>query len=1014
MKKRIFILLNILLIVFSLDAQEQNLDIGKRYLHLQQYTLAQASFLDHLSTESTDLDEAIYWIGFCSYKLSDPDGKFWYSRLLSDYKSSPYLQDAIRDLAFIYFKEKDYLNTEILLSQIYRQSLKDDEFQFKFAYSLFVNGKYDDAKYYFNNIKDNPGKYQSLSLYYYAHISYTKKLYRTSLSNFKLLKKDKKFGKIIPYYITQIYFHQQRYSDLIKYAVPILNSVIDSRKAETLRFISESYFQISDYENAEKYLKDYIESTEVINIHDYFQLGQINIFLEDYTEAILYFQKIDNVSDSLMQYSSYYLGESYIKTNQKSFALQAFKKAASYDSDFNIKEESLYNYFKLSYELDLPYSNLNEIMMQMDTLNFLKYKLELKRLMINIFQTTSQYQEAFDFLKDNHILNEDEKETLQRLSYYIAVAHYNNGNYINALSMFEYSRKYPENMEIEAMSIYSIADCYYNLNKYSISIDYYNDFLKLPSNFLFDKVANARYNLAYSYFKSDNYPKSIKYFRKAVNSDLDELRLNDAYLRLGDSYYMLSDFRRSRDNYINASNISILDKDYALYQQSKCSGFLSDYESQEKLLLSITREFGNSIYKIRSFIDLANLYKSIKRYDRALEYYDTILLNAKNIDIISSTKFNKSLIYFNQGKVQESVNIMKDVILNYPNTRAFNESQILIKDAYIKLGNAEKYIEFVSSIPDINLTQAYKDSITFQVALNNYKQEEYSKSIKNLEKYIDNFGNKAIFIDDANFYLAESYWNINDTANAIISYKKVMGYSSIDHLEISLLKLARVYYEDQDFVSSNIYYQRIDTMASGNDLKRESIIRLMLGYETRDISLAVNYADRVLLLQKNDNRIIARAKIIIARSDFDQGNYGRAAKLCDDIVKITMNKDGTEAMYMKAYFMYLEERYQETEDLIFLMADQYSSNHWIAKSFILLADVYMKLDNYYQAKATLESVIENHDGEDVINQARLKWQEIVDQESQKFDNKQSDPIIEINDFEYEINYDMLEIEDNDE
>ena len=127
-----------------------------------------------------------------------------------------------------------------------------------------------------------------------------------------------------------------------------------------------------------------------------------------------------------------------------------------------------------------------------------------------------------------------------------------------------------------------------------------------------------------------------------------------------------------------------------------------------------------------------------------------------------------------------------------------------------------------------------------------------------------------------------------------------------------------------------------------------------------------------------------------------------------------MNKDGTEAMYMKAYFMYLEERYQETEDLIFLMADQYSSNHWIAKSFILLADVYMKQDNYYQAKATLESVIENHDGEDVINQARLKWQEIVDQESQKFDNKQSDPIIEINDFEYEINYDMLEIEGNDE
>ena len=46
------------------------------------------------------------------------------------------------------------------------------------------------------------------------------------------------------------------------------------------------------------------------------------------------------------------------------------------------------------------------------------------------------------------------------------------------------------------------------------------------------------------------------------------------------------------------------------------------------------------------------------------------------------------------------------------------------------------------------------------------------------------------------------------------------------------------------------------------------------------------------------------------------------------------------------------------------------------KGFILLSDVYVKQDNNYQA-ATLESIIENHDGEEVVNGLKFKWEQIV-------------------------------------
>ena len=116
---------------------------------------------------------------------------------------------------------------------------------------------------------------------------------------------------------------------------------------------------------------------------------------------------------------------------------------------------------------------------------------------------------------------------------------------------------------------------------------------------------------------------------------------------------------------------------------------------------------------------------------------------------------------------------------------------------------------------------------------------------------------------------------------------------------------------------------------------------------------------------------------------------------------------------MKSYFSYLEENYSETESLIFELSERYSSNHWIAQGFVLLSDVYMNQGNNYQAKATLESVIENHDGEDVVNLAKKKWEQIIEKkQSEKVESEKEESTIEIGEtLDYEINYSDLEIEE---
>ena len=62
---------------------------------------------------------------------------------------------------------------------------------------------------------------------------------------------------------------------------------------------------------------------------------------------------------------------------------------------------------------------------------------------------------------------------------------------------------------------------------------------------------------------------------------------------------------------------------------------------------------------------------------------------------------------------------------------------------------------------------------------------------------------------------------------------------------------------------------------------------------------------------------------------------------------------------------------------MFAISEDFSAyNYWVARSFIALADVYVAKENYFQAKETLRSVIDNYKGDDLKTEARRKLAEV--------------------------------------
>jgi thioredoxin-like negative regulator of GroEL len=123
------------------------------------------------------------------------------------------------------------------------------------------------------------------------------------------------------------------------------------------------------------------------------------------------------------------------------------------------------------------------------------------------------------------------------------------------------------------------------------------------------------------------------------------------------------------------------------------------------------------------------------------------------------------------------------------------------------------------------------------------------------------------------------------------------------------------------------------------------------------------------------------ARYILARYYMQKMQPDSAISHAQFVVKETKNAWAAECKYYQAQVMSYRKDYKNARKQIFELSDNYSSyEFWVAKGFILLADVYLAEKDAFQAKATLQSLMDNYDGEDIKIIAREKLQQIIAEE----------------------------------
>lgn len=929
-----------------------------------------------------------FYSAMCAVELFHNDAETLLQNFIDRHPESPKIKKAWFEMAKFQYRKKHYKEAIEWFEKLNTYDLNNDdlaEYYFKLGYSYFMRTDFKNAKTNLDQIKGVENKYSAPASYYSAHIAYIEDNYETALQDFLKLENDNIFGVVVPFYITQLYFLQKKYDKVIEYGTPLLSTSNTKRIPEIAKLVGESYYNKEMYAEAVPHLTMYVENAGVVMRDDYYQLGYALYKEGQFEKAIPYLERVTGDADKLTQTAFYNIADCNLKAGNKAAARNSFRQASGFDFDKEIQEDALFNYAKLAYELSFnPY---NEAITAFE--EYIRKNPESPRVeeaysfLLDVYLTTKNYKQALESIDALKNKNDKMKRTYQRIAYYRGVELFNDLNYQSAIVHFDLSLKYPLDREIEAGADYWKGEAYYKLNNWNAAIDGYNKFLYVPG-INHEKYKTVNYNMGYAYFKNGDYANATQWLRKYVAASDDSKKLCDAYIRIGDGYFLTRDNQLAIDFYDKAVKVGSLDVDYALFQIAVCYGLQGKHESKIAALEALLNTYKNSAYSADAKYEIAESYLLNDMQDNALTWFQRVISDHPKSAYVKKSLLGSAQIYYNKDNDDEALRLFKVVYSDYPGTSEKNDALVQIKKVYVENGNVSEFENWLkNNAPGFNV--ATLDTANYEVAEKNYLESKYAQAFEDFNTYLTKYPN-GTFELNARFYRAECAFQLKKYDDALQGYNYAIGRAKNIFTEKSLIRAADIHYQRKDFSNAKLMFAVLEEVAEVEQNLISSRIGLMrCNYELKQYDEASLYAERITTMEKIPEEVVHEAHLIIAKCALVQGKEGLAMAQFNKVSGLSQSVTGAEAHYNVAAIQFSQGNYDVCEKtLINIITNRPSYPYWIAKSFILLADNYVAKGDDFQARLTLQNLIDKYDGKELKDIAQQKLNAIIERENNEY------------------------------
>lgn len=966
---------------------------AKEFFQKEQYSLAYPILKDlqlrqretERSNDALNYQEVRYYTTVCALKQNEERAIYTAQEFIDLEDNEARVQMMSFHLAEYYFGKQNYAKAIEAYEKVNISNLSNEEIarlKFHLGYSYFTVQRFDQAKPLLNVIRQMPKDPNYLDAnYYYGFIAFSDRQYGDALEAFRVVEDHPQYGKVVPYYISTIQYSLKQEDKALAYAENKLKTGNQVYDLEMRQLVGHSYFQKGQFDKAIPYLEAYVNKASKVSRQDLYELSYCYYHTGNLPKAIEGFKQLGGKEDSLAQDAMYLLGDAYLKTNQKVNARSAFLFCASNSSNQKQKEISAFNYAKLSYELGHQDVALSELQKFTQAYPQSEYTAEAKDLLVGVLANTSNYQEAITMIEGMKNPTPTAKRLYPRILYGRAAEMINDGLLAEAGVLLTKAEKQPDNESVLPFIQFWKGEIAYRSNNLDEAIRYYFDYLRSGAVSGEINPQTAKYNLGYCFLKKENYNQAAGFFGEIVKTPaINSAPLEqDAYLRSADCYYMNRDYKRAEAMYNKVLDFSWPASDYATFQKAMIEGVGSGKKKID-LLSNMSRKFPASPLRPDANMEIAQTYLANEQYQEAIPYLKSVV-NDPNASLKPVAHLRLGIAYYNINNNKEALNQYTTLLEQFPNSPEAESALDNAKAVYVEEGRTSDYVEFSKKMGR-DVTSSQEDELAYQEAEVQFNNGNFDAAANKFEAYLSRFPSGKYSLE-ALYYKSEIYLNKKDIAKAVEGYETLADKVPHKFGEKSLLQAARLNFFDlKNYEKAEKYFLKLKDFASNQESRMEAMRGLLRSqYQLQKWSDAVANA-KDLIAEKaagTDDKVLAN--MAIAKSAQMNNECESAITNYRTVASLSKSAYGAEARYEIANCFYTQNRYPDAEKASFEVINKSGSYElWVTKAYILLGDVYYKEKDYFNAKATYKSVVDNAKLEDLRQEASRKLKEVTEEE----------------------------------
>ncbi|MDG1572201.1 tetratricopeptide repeat protein [Robiginitalea sp. M366] len=956
--------------------------------HNKQYQASQTLF-QRVKAQTQDPEteaNSAYYIANAAVRLNQVGADQLMEDFVEQYPTSVRRNSAFMDVADYYFENGRYPYALKWYKRVEVSSLSRPErerYDFNMGYALFSSKKPKEAERYLQRVS-NSAEYGSQAKYYLGYIAYQQDDYEAANQRFDQITDQEVLQEKLAYYQADMNFKLGNFEEAIAQGKKQLPKSDRRETSELNKIIGESYFNLGQYDNAVPYLQEYKGKRGRWSNTDYYLLGYSFYKQGAFEEAVQQFNKIIGGDDAVAQNAYYHLAECYLELDKKQEALNAFRNAWSMPYNEEIRRDALLNYARLGYEIGNPYEPVPKVLGTfLEEYPESEYRAEIQELLVDSYITSRNFEGAMSLLEANPRFATP--ATYQKVAFYRGSELFLAEDYAGALEAFQKAVRSGADPVFTGRSQFWLGESAYALGQYQQALAAYQALRASPVAGSLEETASLDYQAGYAHFKLKQYQQAAERLRAYARRGQPGAQTTDAWMRLGDSYFVSSRYANAIEAYDQALASGSPERDYAAYQKAMSLGFLGRESAKRESLVTFIGRFPNSSLKDDALFELGGSHANAGDDAQAIAFLDRLIAEHPRSALMPGALMRKGLIYYNGGRNQEALEAFQEVVSRYPRRPEAVQAVQTAKLIYVDMGQVDAYARWVRGLDFVEVTDSELEAASYEAADKPWVEGNTDAARRALEKYLEQFPSGANQLE-ARFRLAQLYYADGRKADALELYRTVAEAGGGETGEQALTRVCEILVSGGDTRGALPYLQRLEATADIPQNRTFAQSNLMKGYyESKDYVRTLEYAEKVLASPSLDDRIRSDAQVMIARSARETGNMQKAREAYARVLEIGSGATAAEALYFQAFFKREDGDYEGSNTAVQRLAKDFAAyREWGGKGLVLMAKNFDALEDAFQATYILENVVANFGAyPDLVEEAQTELTRIKNREAER-------------------------------